>query len=62
MIIAFVVADLEAELARLRSAGVPIAMPLREEPWGERAFQVVDPNGVVIQLTDWAGAPPAASG
>ena len=28
-------------------------MPLREEPWGERAFQVTDPNGGVVQLLDW---------
>ena len=28
-------------------------MPLREEPWGERAFQVTDPNGVIVQLLDW---------
>jgi hypothetical protein len=30
-------------------------MPLTVEEWGERAFQVRDPNGVVIQLTDWNG-------
>ncbi len=28
-------------------------MELREEPWGERLFQVTDPNGVIIQLVDW---------
>jgi uncharacterized glyoxalase superfamily protein PhnB len=48
--LAFVVDDLEAELARLISEGVAITMPLREEPWGERAFQVTDPNGVIVQL------------
>jgi len=46
----------EGELARLRAAGVTITMPLREEPWGERAFQVTDPNGVIIQLLDWNAA------
>ncbi|MFI0420946.1 hypothetical protein [Spongiactinospora sp. 9N601] len=30
-----------------------ITMPLRVDPWGERLFQVTDPNGVVIQLVDW---------
>ncbi|MGF6940862.1 putative glyoxalase superfamily protein PhnB [Streptomyces auratus] len=29
-------------------------MPLREEPWGERLFQVTDPNGIVLQLVEWA--------
>ncbi|MEU2270936.1 VOC family protein [Streptomyces olindensis] len=39
---------------RLRAAGVEITMPLREEPWGERLFQVTDPNGVVVQFVEWA--------
>jgi uncharacterized glyoxalase superfamily protein PhnB len=54
VILAFAVDDLEGELARLREAGVDITMPLREEPWGERAFQVTDPNGVIVQLLDWS--------
>jgi catechol 2,3-dioxygenase-like lactoylglutathione lyase family enzyme len=53
LILAFVVDDLDGELARLEAAGVPITMPLTEEEWGERAFQVRDPNGVVVQLVDW---------
>ena len=53
LILAFVVEDLEGELARLREEGVDITMPLREEPWGERSFQVTDPNGVIVQLLDW---------
>ena len=44
-------ADGFASLAR--EEGVDITMPLREEPWGERAFQVTDPNGVIVQLLDW---------
>lgn len=56
VILAFVVDDLEAELARLVSEEVAITMPLREEPWGERAFQVTDPNGVIVELVDWNGA------
>lgn len=56
VILAFVVDNLEAELARLTAEGVAITMPLREEPWGERAFQVTDPNGVIVQLVDWNGS------
>ena len=48
-----VVEDLEGELARLQAEGVTITMPLTAEEWGERAFQVRDPNGVIIQLVDW---------
>ncbi|AQW46752.1 VOC family protein [Streptomyces violaceusniger] len=54
VIIAFTVNDLDTEYERLRSEGAPITMPLREEPWGERLFQVTDPNGVTLQLVAWA--------
>jgi uncharacterized glyoxalase superfamily protein PhnB len=53
LILAFVVEDLEGELARLQDEGVTITMPLTSEEWGERAFQVRDPNGVIVQLVDW---------
>ena len=53
LILAFEVDDLEGELARLQAEGVAITMPLRSEEWGERAFQVRDPNGVIIELLDW---------
>ncbi|GIL25827.1 VOC family protein [Actinocatenispora comari] len=55
LILALTVADLDAELARLQGEGVPITMPLTVEEWGERAFQVRDPNGVIVQLVDWNG-------
>lgn len=53
VILAFVVDDLEGELARLQAEGVTITMPLTSEEWGERAFQVRDPNGVIVELVDW---------
>ena len=61
VILAFVVDDLDGELARLRAEGVAITMPLTEEDWGERAFQVRDPNGVIVQLVDWSGADASAT-
>ncbi|WP_225825546.1 VOC family protein [Streptomyces naphthomycinicus] len=54
LILALTVTGIEAEERRLREAGAPITMPLREEPWGERLFQLTDPNGVVFQLVEWA--------
>lgn len=54
-ILAFVVDDLEGELARLTAEGMTITMPLTAEEWGERAFQVRDPNGIIVQLVDWNG-------
>ncbi|WP_243879364.1 VOC family protein [Streptomyces sp. KS 21] len=54
LIFALTVTGIEAEERRLREAGAPVTMPLREEPWGERLFQLTDPNGIVVQLVEWA--------
>lgn len=54
LILALTVTDIETEERRLREAGAPITMALREEPWGERLFQLTDPNGIVLQLVEWA--------
>jgi uncharacterized glyoxalase superfamily protein PhnB len=56
VILAFVVRDAEAEEARLRRAGVAITVPLQDEEWGERLFQVRDPNGIPVQLVEWVDA------
>ena len=56
LILALTVDDLDGELARLQAEGVAITMPLTSEEWGERAFQVRDPNGVIVQLVDWNAA------
>lgn len=53
LLIAFVVDDIDAEYERLQSEGAPITTPIETEPWGERFFQVTDPNGVVLQLVQW---------
>ena len=57
LLIAFVVDDIDTEYARLQAEGVPITTPIETEPWGERFFQVTDPNGVVIQLVQWIMTP-----
>lgn len=54
VILAFVVEDVAAEERRLREEGVAVTLPLREEPWGEKLFQVTDPNGVPVELVEWA--------
>jgi catechol 2,3-dioxygenase-like lactoylglutathione lyase family enzyme len=53
LLVVFVVDDIEAEYERLQSEGVEITTPLETEPWGERFFQVTDPNGVTYQLVQW---------
>ena len=57
LLVVFVVDDIDGEYARLQSEGVAIATPIETEPWGERFFQVTDPNGVVIQLVQWISEP-----
>ncbi|MEU3009733.1 VOC family protein [Nocardia asteroides] len=52
-LVVFVVDDIDAEYERLRGAGVPIETPIETEEWGERYFQMTDPNGIVIQLVQW---------
>ena len=58
VIVAFVVTDIEAQQARLKRKGVAITLPLKTEPWGERLFQVADPNGVVYELVEWVKPEP----
>ena len=47
------IAAIDAEYQRLQDEGVDIVTPIETEPWGERYFQVADPNGIVIQLVAW---------
>jgi len=56
LLVVFVVDGIDDEYQRLRREGVPITTPIQTEPWGERFFQVTDPNGVVIQLVQWVDA------
>lgn len=37
-----------------------IASGLHDDPWGERSFQVHDPNGVTVQLVQWLKPRPGA--
>jgi catechol 2,3-dioxygenase-like lactoylglutathione lyase family enzyme len=53
LLLVFVVDDVDTEADRLARAGVAFTTPIETEPWGERYFQVSDPNGVVVQLVQW---------
>ena len=53
LLVVFIVNNIDHEYARLQAEGVPILTPIETEPWGERFFQVMDPNGVIIQLVQW---------
>lgn len=55
LLVVLVVDDVDGEYERLQREGAPIETPIETEPWGERYFQVTDPNGVTIQLVQWVG-------
>jgi ketosteroid isomerase-like protein/predicted enzyme related to lactoylglutathione lyase len=58
VLLVLVVDDIDAEYERLRDSGTPILTPIETEEWGERYFQVEDPNGVVVQIVQWVATPP----
>lgn len=53
LLVVFVVDDIDTEYVRLKSEGVPIVTPIETEEWGERYFQMADPNGILYQLVQW---------
>ncbi|SDM46765.1 Uncharacterized conserved protein PhnB, glyoxalase superfamily [Allokutzneria albata] len=51
LLLNFEVDDVDAEYERLvTGAGLPLALPLRSEEFGQRHFIVADPNGVLIDV------------
>jgi len=45
--------DVDAEYKRIKALDVPIAIDLRDEPWGDRYFAVKDPNGIGIDVVKY---------
>jgi len=41
---------------KLKEQGVPIAIDLREEPWGDRHFAIIDPNGIGIDIVTYSAS------
>ena len=39
---------------KLKEQDVPIAIALREEPWGDRHFAIIDPNGIGIDIVTYS--------
>ena len=48
------VSDVDAEYERIKTLGVPIAIELRDEEWGDRHFAVVDPNGIGVDVVTFS--------
>ena len=47
------VADVDSVYARISALNVPIAVDLRDEPWGDRHFAIVDPNGIGVDIVTY---------
>ncbi|MBC9932994.1 VOC family protein [Chitinophaga qingshengii] len=48
------VEDVKSVYAEIQAKGVPIRVMLREEPWGDHHFAITDPNGVGIDIVQYA--------
>lgn len=42
--------DVDFWYAKVQKSNVPIAIPLRDEPWGDRHFAILDPNGIGVDF------------
>lgn len=42
--------DVDAAVAELREAGVPVVAEPEDQPWGERVAAVSDPDGYVVYI------------
>ncbi|MCU0451594.1 MAG: VOC family protein [Bernardetiaceae bacterium] len=51
------VPNVDLVYAQVKAKGVPINFELRDEPWGDRHFAIVDPNGIGIDVVQ--STPPA---
>jgi catechol 2,3-dioxygenase-like lactoylglutathione lyase family enzyme len=40
---------------QLKSRGIPIEVDLRNEPWGDRHFTILDPNGIGVDIVTYSG-------
>ncbi|WP_214319539.1 VOC family protein [Nonomuraea sediminis] len=52
-VVAFAITDLVKEHERLHDEGAPITRQLCRNPWGEWLMRLTDPNGIVVELTEW---------
>ena len=42
--------DVDAAVAELEAAGVPVIAPPADQPWGERVASLADPDGYVVHV------------
>lgn len=50
VLLSFEVEDPDGAYASLSASGLPMLVPLRDEPFGQRHFITADPDGVMIDI------------
>jgi len=50
LLLNFEVEDVDAVYERMKAAGLPIRLDIRDEDFGQRHFITADPNGVLIDI------------
>lgn len=46
--------DVDKLYQEIKSKGIEIEIDIRDEPWGDRHFAIVDPNGIGIDLVTYS--------
>lgn len=46
--------NVDAVYTQIKSMGIPIAVDIRDEPWGDRHFAITDPNGIGIDIVHYS--------
>ncbi len=47
------VEEVDKVYEQIKSKNIPIEIPIRDEPWGDRHFAIVDPNGIGIDIVSY---------
>lgn len=42
--------NVDAEYQRIQSLDIPLELEIRDEPWGDRHFAILDPNGIGVDI------------
>jgi len=45
--------DVDTLYTAVQDKGIEIAIPIRDEPWGDRHFAIVDPNGIGVDIVTY---------
>lgn len=44
------VANVDEVYEKIKKMKIPVVIPIRDEPWGDRHFAIIDPNGIGIDI------------